>query len=211
MVPEKQKGRVYYRCKRITCPTKTIREDVIEAALTRELGRLQLNARAQKLALDAPTPENIVTVEEQINALHIQLKQLKEKELRLEDLVIDEAITIEAFKRKQVELQKIMASIEVKIDELPDLRTIQAEMQKMAELRKNLLYLYQNANRANRRVIIENVWPNRWVSGKEVHLEPYSWVEVLQSEQTLTCGDPQFDRGRTFRVLSELHSSICCS
>ena len=46
MVPEMQKGLVYYRCKPKACPTKTVREDALEAAIVQELKQLQLNARA---------------------------------------------------------------------------------------------------------------------------------------------------------------------
>lgn len=42
MSPELQKGRVYYRCQTRTCPTRTIREDRLEAIITDALRRLEI-------------------------------------------------------------------------------------------------------------------------------------------------------------------------
>lgn len=43
MSPELQKGRVYYRCQRSECATKTVREDVLDEIIHRTFGMYQIS------------------------------------------------------------------------------------------------------------------------------------------------------------------------
>ncbi|MEL7226837.1 MAG: hypothetical protein AAGL17_18880, partial [Cyanobacteria bacterium J06576_12] len=67
----------------------------------------------------------------------------------------------------------------------------------LAELRKSLVSLYEMANRAERRMIIENVWPNRQVTVNGPCFEPYDWVVVEENDASLLRGTLERDTGRT--------------
>jgi DNA invertase Pin-like site-specific DNA recombinase len=47
MIPELQKGHVYYRCQRPDCPTKTVREEVIDVALQRLFNKFRHSLKQQ--------------------------------------------------------------------------------------------------------------------------------------------------------------------
>lgn len=196
MVPELQKGRVYYRCKLVSCPTKTIRQDVLEHTVRSELATLQLNARAGAAA-DKEANTNTKELAAERTGLELQIRDEERRLDRLQDLLLDDAISIDTFKQKQNALQQRLARLREKLRTLPDPVALRAHRTNLAELRKNLVFLYANANRTEKRCLVEYVWPNRTVAGKQPLLEPDSWLERAICDRTLTEGEPERDRCRT--------------
>lgn len=91
---------------------------------------------------------------------------------------------------------------------LPDPDALSAHHEQLAELRNSLVYLYRSANRAERRIIVENAWPNRRVQGKKAVFEPHSWVVKGDFAGAFTEGAPERDAGRTLiTLLNMLRSS----
>ena len=176
MVPEAQKGHVYYRCKGKGCPTKTIREDALEVAILAELRQLELSARSAATAANVEPPENIVSLTEQRAAIALQIDDEESRLDRLDDLLIDGTIPKESYDRKRQAIQVRLAGLHEQLRKMPDPEQLQAHLEKLAELRNNLVYLYEMADRSERRMIVENVWPNRTVCGKKPCFEPYDWV-----------------------------------
>lgn len=208
MVPELQKGRVYYRCKRVQCPTKTIREDILEYVIRRELAGLELSARATAAA-DDDVKESTAKIVEQRNAISLQINDQERRLDRLQDLLLDDAIGIESFNLKQNQIQMRLAALRERFHELPDPEALATNSTKLAELRKNLVLLYDTADRHEKRCIVESVWPNRLVSGKKPVLEPDTWVIGKSVDCPLTEGEPQRDAGRTFiDILDKLHLKL---
>ncbi|MEO9875144.1 MAG: recombinase family protein [Anderseniella sp.] len=212
MVPEKQKGHVYYRCKCRNCATKTVREEMLDLAIRQELGHLELSAKATVQANNANTPAAVVDLEEQRSALELQIKDEERRLDRLEDLLLDGTLDQDAFGRKHGKIRIRLAGLREEFLKLPDPRAIAAHQEQLAELRKNLVLLYNMANRAEKRMIIENVWPNRTVCEKEPAFEPYSWVTRVDTDPALLSGAPERDTGRTLIALlsalqSRLHSN----
>ena len=208
MVPELQKGHVYYRCKRTSCPTKTIREEALDGAIRSELAMLQLSARASVQAEAADQPETLTSVADQRNALELQVKDEERRLSRLEDLLLDDAIDVDAFSRKKGELQVRLAELREKLTKLPDPAAMATHREKLAELRKSLVLLYESANRSEKRMIIENVWPNRTVSGRKPAFKPYSWVTMVKDDVTLLRGAHERGAGRTGQKNMSVHNPI---
>jgi hypothetical protein len=198
MVPERQKGHVYYRCKRLGCATKTIREELLDDAIRRELGTLELNAQAKVRAQNTDKPEALSDLETQRSALELRIKDEERRLSRIEDLLIDGALGREAFARKQSDIQLRLAELRDELLKLPDVEALAAYQHQLAELRKNLVLLYDMANRAEKRMIVENVWPNRSVSRNEVSFKPYSWVKRVDFDPALLGGAHERDTDRTF-------------
>ena len=203
MVPEAQKGHVYYRCKAKACPTKTIREEALEDAIVAELRRLELSARAAEMTAKANPPETIASLEEQRAALSLLIADEEKRLDRIEDLLIDGAISEETYNRKRRKIQLRLTELRDQLRRIPDPVQARAHQEQLAELRQSLVLLYENANRAERRMIVENVWPNRTVSGREPRFEPYDWVVERQDGDPLLCGALERDRGRTLVDLLE--------
>ena len=198
MVPERQKGHVYYRCKRRECRTKTIREELLDAAIRQELGKLELSAKATVQAQNAEKPETILDLEDQRSALELQVKDEERRLDRLEDLLLDGTLDRDAFTRKQGSIQLRLSELRDELLKIPDTEALAAQQEKLAELRKNLVFLYDMANRAEKRMILENVWPNRTVTGNEPAFEPYSWVTRVEFDPALLGSAHERERDRTF-------------
>lgn len=204
MVPEKQKGNVYYRCKTRCCLTKTIREEVLDQAVRQELQQLELSVYAADRTPDNAS-ELLAPVEKQREALELQIRDNERRLDRLEDLLLDEAVSLSGFNRKREQLQLRIVEMRERLEELPDPTAIVAQQAKLAELQKSLVFLYENADRAEKRILVENVWPNRIVSGKEPCFEPYSWVTQNNTGSCVTEGAHERDRDRTLiNLLHEL-------
>ncbi|WP_371226354.1 recombinase family protein [Roseovarius sp. 2305UL8-3] len=205
MVPEKQKGHVYYRCKQRDCATKTIREELLDHAIRQELKRLELSAKAAAQAENAGMPETILRLEEQRVALDLQIKDDQRRLDRLEDLLLDGVLDRGAFERKQGKIYVRLAGLREEVLKLPDPDpdALTEHQEQLAELRKSLVLLYEKANRAEKRMIIENVWPNRTVSGIKPAFEPYSWVARVEIDPALLGGAQKRHRDRTTHDIAE--------
>lgn len=206
MVPERQKGHVYYRCKRRGCDTKTVREELLDDAVRKELAKLELNAKAEIQADKSEQPPDITTLDDQRAVLELHVKDETRRLDRLEDLLLDGEFDTAAFARKKSKIHIRLKDLREKLAELPDPAALVAQHEQLAELRKSLVLLYENANRAEKRQIIENVWPNRTVLGKEPAFEPYSWVRRADCGPALLGGAPT--RNRTWIANSANWHSI---
>ncbi len=208
MVPEHQKGHTYYRCKRQGCRTKTIREDTLEQAVTSELETLTLAARAKQAIVAADGDAELEQLAQQRRAINLQMNDTNRRLERLDNFLLDDVLDPGTYKVKKQSLQLELAELKASLQKLPTLDKIQSNTTKLAELRKSLVFLYKIANRAEKRMIIENVWPNRTVSGKEPAFKPYSWVERVDSEPTILGGTQERDSRRTAHHITENEMSM---
>lgn len=197
MVPERQKGHVYYRCKGQDCATKTVREEVLDDAIRSELSKLSLAARAKQVAEELDSKVDTYAADQQRKAASLRISETRRRLARLEDLLLDDTIDAETYKSKRHSLQIDLVAQEEDLKLLPSIEQLRTNQSKLAELRNSLCLLYEMANRAEKRCIIENVWPNRTVVGRTPAFEPYSWVVEAKSDPTLLCGAHHRHRGRT--------------
>lgn len=101
MVPENQKGHIYYRCKISDCPTKTVREEAIETAVRVELGQLTLSAKAEEDMDQADLSSALAEVENQRESVSLRIADEERRLYHLEDLLVDDAFTTEVYDRKR--------------------------------------------------------------------------------------------------------------
>lgn len=196
MVPELQKGHVYYRCKLKTCPTKTVREDFLEGAVRTELALLELSPEASEAAEQAAEGAT-ADIEEQRTSLTLQIKDEERRLDRLQDLLLDNAIDRDSYNLKYEKLRIRLLNLQDSLQKLPDIGSLLAYRTKVAELRKNLVFLYENANRAEKRIIVQNVWPNCFVQGKKPLFKPDFWLKRTGISMPLTYGAHERDTRRT--------------
>ena len=205
MSPERQKGRVYYRCQKSSCPTTTVREDSIDTAVIEQLQRLQLaDADVTQLhkqwrsELDSGEPEKLLT------SYQLQISQQQTKLDRLMDLLLDGSIDQADYNERRLKLKLDLDALEETAKDLQKMRITDEQAGDLLELLKSLTQLYILGNSRIKRRIVENCFSNRTVVGKNPYLEPYIWLQEAKFSDLsplVTQNDTLIELLRMFRSL----------
>ncbi len=107
LVGETKKGHVYYRCHTRTCPTLSLREELVDASIRGQLAPLglleddaaEMRERAALLASDSTK-----TLEDRSQAVSLQLENLSGRLARLMDIYLDGAVDRQLFEEKKLAL-----------------------------------------------------------------------------------------------------------
>ena len=107
LVGETKKGHVYYRCHTRTCPTLSLREELVDAFIRGQLAPLglleddadEMRGKAALLASDSAK-----TLEDQSQAVSLQLENLSGRLARLMDVYLDGAVDRQLFEEKKLAL-----------------------------------------------------------------------------------------------------------
>lgn len=205
LIAERQKGHVYYRCHTADCQTKTVREEHVDAAVTKVIAHLTLNDG--EVALLRQDAEAFLVNKESDSeglrrSLQLRLDNIRVRLGRLTDALLDEAIDRDVFENRKLVLFMERRNIEGQL----------ADLSGAAALRDNRLREYlellsraslQDEFRlpAERRDWLAEVTSNRAVLGKSVVVElqePFhSVAEYLANHRC----DLDRDRPRTLEAL----------
>lgn len=205
MVPELQKGHVYYRCKLTGCLTKTIREEALEAEVIQFLKHVKLDrhdvdrAGRQIKKWIKETRETIAD-----SAAELRLANIRDRMDSLTDALIDRLIDKETFNAKK---EKLVLEEAHALEEHQKNVTLQQKadnIRTLAELVISLAQTYVFGKSEEKRHLVEMATSNRLVSGKNVYLEPAKWVLQLENAIAVLCCAETPDTSRTFDKLSEL-------
>lgn len=189
MIPERQKGHVYYRCHTRACPTKSMREEAIEDAVCTELRDAGFT-EAQRNRMEEAVAEwfAVSSQDNQLNALQLQIDQVDARMKRLTDLLIDETIPRDRYATKNDELIFERARL---LDELTVLRRNRPrpdDAHQFLELISDLETRYISADRAIKRQIVELATSNRFVSPRNLSVEPQNWLMAPSFLVSALCG-----------------------
>ncbi len=205
MSPERQKGRVYYRCQTSACDTKTIREDVLEVAIIGQLRTLIIDEdEARKLKLQWKKNQAISNQAEAIQSLELRIADETKRLKRLTDLLIDGVVDNTAFQNRERDGKLRLAELKEELANLPDPATEEANHMKFLELMKSLAELHVLAEPDEKRVIVQNCFSNRTVIEKDVCLEPYNWLREGQLGSSVCVGAHLRDTSRTIIPLLDI-------
>ncbi len=184
MVPERQKGRVYYRCQTRDCVTKTIREDQITHGVVEALRALELAPdEAAKLKRDWLNWLASDERSQQLRSLDLRIAQGEERLERLTDLLLDMMISRDEYNTRKQKLKIELAAMREVRENTDYYHLPEAEMDRFLELMKSLAELHVLAKPPEKRWMLENCFSNRTVSGRELCLEPYSWLRDSDFEK----------------------------
>jgi site-specific DNA recombinase len=201
MVPERQKGYVYYRCQNSTCSTKTVREEDIEQAVQDAFRTIQLTLE-QAVEFESMW-QNWMAGDDRANQIkHIDLRlaETSSRLQRLTDLLIDGTIDKEAFDTRKKGLMLDLSRLEQDRKEANESTFTQEQLTMLLERMKTLAKLHINSKPAEKREMVQNAFSNRRVSGKNVDLEPYNWLESKDFASGVSFGD---QRRHTYRTLEQ--------
>lgn len=180
MVPELQKGHVYYRCSKRDCPTKTVREEDVEAAIDACLLKIQLSA-PDLADFDARMEAWIAAQanDEQQKAWQLRKSNVQDRIDRLTDALIERLIDREAFAERRQRLALEEEALEEQRRSMGDRATKAAHMRTLIELANSLVQSHRLAEGAEKRQLLEMTTSNRRVCGKNVYLEPSNWLSEV--------------------------------
>ncbi|WP_256372963.1 recombinase family protein [Pseudoruegeria sp. HB172150] len=192
MCPERQKGRVYYRCQRSSCPTTTVREDRLEDTIRHHLSRLQISLNLAEEMEDTWCKEQANTdTTAKAKAISLQIADEERRLDRLTDLLVDEALDQQTFHDRQRSGKLRLVALREQLAAIPDPAALAKNHGDFLELMKNLCLLYEIGEPTEKRELVENVFSNRKVIGKNVELEPRDWLRRPDLTHGVSFGDPE--------------------
>ena len=197
MVPELQKGHVYYRCKQRQCPTKTLREDKLALAIETRLSELQLSQRhLHAFRRRVRAWQDADDGEEERKSLEIRRANLQSRMDRLIDAHIDGRIDAEAYASRRQSLAVEEEALHEEETDFASKAQKAANACTLAELANGLVPSHKLGDRAQKRELLELVSPNWRINGKNVELEPSNWLIDLRNYACVPFGDPSSNIGR---------------
>lgn len=206
MIPELQKGHVYYRCHQRDCVTKSVREEELEAHTRVCLERVRFSeddlARAEARIGEMVTTRQSVVVDD---GMELQLAGVRDRLERLTDALIDRLIDKETFERRRANLVMEEAALRERQASNEDLARTVGQMRRIIELVKSLANAYYYGNPYEKRQIVKFATSNRTVIGKNVYLEPSDWLQRVENAVgILSCADTP----ATYRTITAISNDV---
>jgi hypothetical protein len=205
LIGEMQKGHVYYRCHTSTCPTASIREEVIETSVLTEFEKLQFT-EAEKNYLAGATRELkknwLAEREGQCRNLHIKLQQVNERLTRLTDAFLNNTIEKDLFEERKTTLLFERREIEDQRKALEDkTRSLPDELQKFIELAGDAYLLYGNATLEKKRQMLKVLTSNLTLEAKNVDIALAIPFREIANREKSSDGRPSKGMVRTLDEL----------
>lgn len=216
LIPESQKGHVYYRCQSRHCPTKTIREEIIDLAVREKLASLQLQPKEISYLqrhfakLDEHWDEwqrhVISNLEMDISAAKTRLDKLTDAYLEgvLEKEIFAERKTTLIIERRDLEDKLVVA----KQNEF----SIPKRLQGFLELAKAASLTYEQSSFEGRRHLLEKLTSNRTADRKTLEITlAFPYADIAKRFET-SDGRPSRRTARIWegllaKIIAGLHSS----
>jgi DNA invertase Pin-like site-specific DNA recombinase len=194
LIGEKVKGYIYYRCHTKICPTKCIREELIEKMLIKEIGSMRLHPHENEMLLKLLEETEVLSLNQSAgfeSSIDLQLERASLKLERLTDAFVEGVIDKEQFniKKEQVliEIQSLKNhSSKISVDK----QIIFRKAKYFLELIKSLKNIYFNAIPEEKRKILKLTTSNFSADRKKLTISmksPYS--ELLNYANSSQCWD----------------------
>jgi hypothetical protein len=176
---ERQKGRVYYRCHTPRCPSRTLREDVIETAIVEFFQQFEIDADHFKgLTSRIQTwVKERTQKQDRTAAIKLQIAKATFRLENLTDLLIDGAIDSATYAQRKEALHLEKRQLEERRKTIAESDTNLETLLKFFELVKTLAPLYQSANPPEKRLMVELTTSNRLVSPNHLVFRPSDWLQ----------------------------------
>jgi site-specific DNA recombinase len=207
LIPEKQKGHVYYRCQTKSCPTKCVRQEPVEARVIERLKAVQLDPEQHEYLarkLEDFRKDYAANRSKEINSLQIRVAQIKDRLGLLTDAYLDGTIEKDIFEQRKKALLMERRDIEDQIQDLNDGSPVLGQkLDRLLELLKSAYSLYISGLPEERREAILDVCSNRTLSEKTLDITlavPFNQVVDCRNN---TSGGPSRANTRTWDRLAE--------
>jgi len=209
LIGELQKGHIYYRCQRRSCPTTTVREETIEAAVAPWIAKLALDPEemeyAREWAGDVRANEH-TRCEQEIQNVRLRLDGIRTRLGRLTDAFIDGTIEKTLFDaRKGLLLEDEQRTLETIRNLEAGSDTAPQRLERFLELIKNAPVAYENAEPDEKRDLVKNLFSNLKLIDKNVDITLKPAVYLVANRTKMQNGRPYRGTHRTWnRLLKRL-------
>jgi site-specific DNA recombinase len=194
LIGELQKGHVYYRCRNPHCTRQCVRQALITEQLQEVLLRIRLSREeAQELvtAYENIADDQGVTEDENRKAIDLRIRQAEHRLERLTDLLLDETITEEAFRKRQERLLLQIAQAEQDREQIGSKPAQNRDLfHQMCELAQGPQLRQFSANDLETRDLLKETCANFWVNEKKLSVELHFAYDLLAKRTSIPTGDP---------------------
>lgn len=203
LIPERQKGKVYYRCHTKKCLPSCLREEVITDAFLRELKRIELSDEEYEFLYQSSKLETgKLEQEAKEKRSQIILHQQKNKQRlsNLLDAYMDGIIDKETYTEKKNAAVFEEQALKEKLvdDNVGNKLTILNEFLELA----NSAYLsYKNAKPEDQSDLLKTITSNLSTDGKSVFIKLETPFQIMADRSPITVGSPCREAARTVPVV----------
>jgi len=201
LVPELQKGHVYYRCHTKKCMNTTLRETKIESLVLNEFSAIQFQqeeSATMDVLLEKTQMEWLSKQQGLLNTLRIQASQIEQKLERLTDCYLDGGLDKETFEKRKIALLQESKTIELKeVENSTEKAKIFSKVKKFLELVKSIKNSYEIGNQQEKRRLLEMATSNLEVNTKNLVISMRSPFLELSQRGFLQFSPPNQNTSRT--------------
>jgi len=163
LIAERQKGNVYYRCHTPECPTKTVRQEIIENSLLDYFSRFKMSdAEIQQLEsiLSENTKRNLAERDALKKESMLNITQLQARLDLLTEKLLDGIIDNEIYNEKKISILNQIAESKDKMSDLEEKQAPEKDISELAKLLNSLHSVYLDANLELKRRLLKTVTSN---------------------------------------------------
>jgi len=205
LIGELQKGHRYYRCHNQACPATCVREDVIAEGFRATLRSVELSKEENQYLrekLHRLQDNWQASSQEQLDGLTLHVAKLNGNLNRLTDAYLDGTIDRETFLRRKESLHQELVQLEARRDDHQRHATsVPNRLEDFLELVSTASLLYETADTAQRRSLLELMTSNRRVDRKNVTFTLPRALSIVAERQRVTSGGPHRGTPRTLDAI----------
>lgn len=209
LIGELQKGHIYYRCQTRQCPTKTIREELVEMVASTFMTLMKLDEAELgyiRAWTERARAHQSVQAQEELQGANLRLDGIRNRLARLTDAFIDGIVDKPLFEERKnaLTLEEREAREMIEVLEAGNSNALK-RLEKFLELIKDAPFLYKHATPDEKRDLLRKLTSNLSASNKNVSVEPKASVALLLNRTKISNGAPSRGVHRTWsRLLKKL-------
>lgn len=195
---------VYYRCQNPECLMTTIREELLEQGFLAELDGIRLADRETDFFYDKVRDLKANWINERLTTISLlegKVQALKQRLGKLTDAFIDSTIDKDIYEERKAAILIERKSLEGKIAELNNGRSIPDEIQEFLEFTKDPKTLYETAFPDKKRTLVQLVTSKNLANKKSLVFGFKAPFDIMRDREKIQYGSPSSD---VHRKLEEL-------
>jgi site-specific DNA recombinase len=208
LIGEAHSSFVYYRCQNQECAMTTIRQELLEQGFMVELDRIKLSDKESRFFSDKIQALKANWINERlatISLLEGKIKELTQRLGKLTDAFIDSTIEKEIYEERKTAILIERKSLEGKIAELNNGRSIPDEIQEFLEFTKDPKTLYETAFPDKKRSMVQVLTSKNLANKKSLVFGFRTPFDIMRNREKTQYGSPSSD---VHRKLEELWMKI---